>query len=558
MRFVGASLSSFTLAMMLGACGGSRGAGAASDAGSDATKDVAVDRSPHGGDSGSAVDARAEAGGEVSSTCGDSPVFADDFSAATAPGSGYTTINGAWLRAPGAYDARYPGGVAGDRAYALIDGDFGDFDVTVAGHSMGGDGFGLVYATSGVGDGYAVLVHPGDYDGLYFKGLVAGGGDLAIASATLPPHTPDAPFTLRVQRKAGQVDITLSSSAFSTPVKLSGVETKTGSAAALGRLGLIMSLTTSLTGVDFTDIDVASASCTSSSTNDGGDDLDSSVPGKDSGSPLKDSGGSLDARLTGDACSGAPTQASGAGYNCLAFDATFDTLSVSNTGTGAGYTWYNPGIWYQNPATGASTPTNAGDVLSLPWNPGQNSDSTSVGTMAANGLNNTSWTHGYFEISMSFPPVTGIWPGLWMESNSATTSYVPTSSSTHDFVELDIFEWQSQIPSTFNGHIHDWADGTDIQNNDSNSVATLPAGTNLADYNTYGVLWTSTEVVWYFNNQALFTAKASDYAETFGVMNASPMYLMISNGPGSNWGGSGSQSPTSEVVMKVQWVHVWQ
>jgi beta-glucanase (GH16 family) len=146
-----------------------------------------------------------------------------------------------------------------------------------------------------------------------------------------------------------------------------------------------------------------------------------------------------------------------------------------------------------------------------------------------------------------------------MENNTATTSYVPTASSTHTYGELDIFEWQSQIPTTFNGHIHDWTGSgsmTDAQNNDNNSTAIVPSGTNFADYNTYGILWTPTEIDWYFNNKLLFTATSSQYPEAFATFNSSPMYLMLGNQPGSNWG-SGA-GPSAATNMTVAWVHVWQ
>jgi beta-glucanase (GH16 family) len=257
-----------------------------------------------------------------------------------------------------------------------------------------------------------------------------------------------------------------------------------------------------------------------------------------------------------------PPQAKAAGFTDLVFDATFDTLNLCNTGTGK-CTWYNPGIYWQNPATGASTPNNKGDVLNLPWNtnePNYHPSNTTVGTMAANGENTTSWLHFYVEISMSFPPTTGVWPALWLENNAATTSYVPKESSTHHYGELDVFEWQSQSPGVFNGTIHDWSGSPvkDVESNNGHNTANLPSGTKLADYNTYGVLWTETEIQWYFNNKLLLSATSSTYPAAFAILNASPMYLMLGNQAGSNWGGSGSKDPTSETVMKVQWVHVWQ
>jgi beta-glucanase (GH16 family) len=97
---------------------------------------------------------------------------------------------------------------------------------------------------------------------------------------------------------------------------------------------------------------------------------------------------------------------------------------------------------------------------------------------------------------------------------------------------------------------------TDTQNNDTNSTATVPSGTNLANYHTYGLLWTPTTLSWYFDNKLLFTATSTTYPKAFAVLNAGPMYLMLSNQVGTNWK-LGSSPPTAAVNMTTQWVHVW-
>jgi hypothetical protein len=251
-----------------------------------------------------------------------------------------------------------------------------------------------------------------------------------------------------------------------------------------------------------------------------------------------------------------PAQAQGAGFTNLAFNSDFSTgLNVSNSGT-----WYNPGIWFQSAATGSLTPTDSGGVLNLSWSPGDSAAGVTVGTMSPTGKSNTSWQYGYIEVSAAFPPVTGEWPAIWLQSNTATTSYVPKAGA-HSYSEVDIFAWQSQIPTTFNGHIHTWvaaagAQVSDAQNNDTNSTASFPNGTNLGNFNTYGVLWTSSQVSWYFNNTLLFSATASQYPQAFSVLNAGPMYLMLSNQAGANWQ-VGNSDPTSTADMKVEWVHVW-
>jgi beta-glucanase (GH16 family) len=251
-----------------------------------------------------------------------------------------------------------------------------------------------------------------------------------------------------------------------------------------------------------------------------------------------------------------PAQAQAAGFTKLVFNSDFSTgLSLSNSGT-----WYNPGIWFQSAATRNLTPADSEGVLNLSWSPGDAATGVTVGTMAPTGLSNTSWQYGYIEVSMAFPPVTGIWPAIWMESDTATTSYVPTESN-HSYSEVDIFVWQSQIPNTLNGGIHTWvaaagAHVSDVQNNDGHNTASFPRGTNVGNFNTYGVLWTSSQISWYFDNTLVFSATASQYPQAFSVLNSGPMYLMLSNQAGANWQ-VGNSHPTSTADMKVQWVHVW-
>jgi hypothetical protein len=230
-----------------------------------------------------------DAAGELAGSCTSSPVFADNFSASIAPGAGYTFVGGSWTRGANALTATYPGGVAGERAYALLSGDFGDFDVTLDAHSIGGDGFGIAYATTGDGSGYAILVHPNEFHGVYIKQLIAGAADENLASVTLPTVAPDASFTLHVTRSSGNVAVTLSSSALPSDVTLSAVD---GGAAVHGPLGLVLSLTSNLEGAVFDDFILNRATCTGA---DGGT-LDSGArEGGVTDGGVSDGGGSSDA-----------------------------------------------------------------------------------------------------------------------------------------------------------------------------------------------------------------------------------------------------------------------
>ena len=142
-----------------------------------------------------------------------------------------------------------------------------------------------------------------------------------------------------------------------------------------------------------------------------------------------------------------------------------------------------------------------------------------------NGVYANDWIYGYFEVSMKFQPVTGSWPALWMQpviENGASTG---TDNITYG--ELDLFEWQDENPTTFYGTLHVWKNNSDIGNSDSNNAWPVPSGTNLANYNTYGVLWTPTEISWYFNNALLgsFSTTAAPFNTVFAGQQ--PYYLML-------------------------------
>jgi beta-glucanase (GH16 family) len=147
---------------------------------------------------------------------------------------------------------------------------------------------------------------------------------------------------------------------------------------------------------------------------------------------------------------------------------------------------------------------------------------------------------------MAFSPVTGSWPALWL---------IPTAGITDpqgEHGEIDIFEWQSQAPTTFYGNIHDWIGKTDMQNNDSDSVFALPAGTNLANYHTYGVLWTPTTISWYFDNTLMGTASA------FAIFGAQSYYLIMGQQIGTDWTEPPVGLTANTLTMNVNWVHVFQ
>ena len=111
-----------------------------------------------------------------------------------------------------------------------------DFDLTIAGKTEGDYGFGIIYAASADQNaGYAVLVHPAQFQSIYLKKLVPGQGDTNIATTPLAAGLAGTPLTLRVKRQGSQVQAWLNGTQM--------ISTSDNSNGASGRLGLILSAT---------------------------------------------------------------------------------------------------------------------------------------------------------------------------------------------------------------------------------------------------------------------------------------------------------------------------
>ncbi len=246
-----------------------------------------------------------------------------------------------------------------------------------------------------------------------------------------------------------------------------------------------------------------------------------------------------------------PPQA--AGYS-LAWEDTFSTLSLCTTNA-SGCNWYNPGLWWESPAGTITDPS--GTYVDLEWASRQ-ANNTNISTASPNGADYHSWTYGYFEVSMAFGPTTGSSPAIWMVPVSEIQA--DTSSNGIAYGELDMFEWQSQTPTTFYGTVHVWVDQVDTANNNSTDGWSVPQGTNFANYNTYGVLWTPTSISWYFNNVLMETVNTTStpYSTVFG--GSETYFLILSQQAGCNWKNY-AKTPcpgqVSPLNMKVQWVHIY-
>jgi hypothetical protein len=195
---------------------------------------------------------------------------------------------------------------AWERARATLADDVSNFDVTFEGNTEGDYGFGLLWgASADQDDGYAVIVHPAQFQAIYLKQLVPGQGDIGIADTPLPPGLAGTPMTVRITRQDSQVTVWLNGTQMLSASDDGGT--------VQGRLGLVCSDTDlpADAGAVFTLFRVDSAS-----EPDGGE-------------------GETDAGEDG----GQPQPNGPLGVWTLAFDDEFDGTSLDATNWSSG--WYS-------------------------------------------------------------------------------------------------------------------------------------------------------------------------------------------------------------------------
>jgi beta-glucanase (GH16 family) len=182
-----------------------------------------------------------------------------------------------------------------------------------------------------------------------------------------------------------------------------------------------------------------------------------------------------------------------------------------------------------------------------------------MGTAASNSAYFHAWSPPvYIELSMAFDPDTGNWPALFMAPVAINQFGPPWPMNGLPYGELDIFEWQSNDPTHGYGTVHVWENNVDIANNGGSNTWALPNGTNLANFNTYGVLWTPTQICWYLNNVLMgcVSTTSAPYNAVFAGQQA--MFLVLLEQAGCNWNVGVCPGQVSPLNMHVQWVHVFQ
>ena len=212
-------------------------------------------------------------------------------------------------------------------------------------------------------------------------------------------------------------------------------------------------------------------------------------------------------------------------------------------------------IWYDDPPPPHAIHTKSG-VLHLVSRRNQGYPDITVTT-----LKSRSFRHGYFEARMRWTKGLGAWPAFWLVStrhakNPAFPSLNPYCAN-HGLPEvrcwnseLDVFEGQGAEPHTFYGTLHRNTNDYYGASDSTNNPAWKSLGADMTKgFHRYAVLWTASEVRWYFDGHQVL--RAPTFAST-----DQPMFLLFDMWIG--WADTPDASTPDSLRTKVDWVRVWR
>ena len=158
------------------------------------------------------------------------------------------------------------------------------------------------------------------------------------------------------------------------------------------------------------------------------------------------------------------------------------------------------------------------------------------GAMAT--YNSFSQTYGYFEARMQMPCGQGLWPAFWLDSED--NQWPP---------ELDVVEMVGQNPTTLINTEHDNVNGKDV----SKQCWPYPVVPDMTQgFHRYGLLWTSTDLTWYFDGQPVchIPTQPSQHKAMYMIVN-----LAVGSG---GWTGTPTASTPFPQHLRVDYVRAYR
>lgn len=157
---------------------------------------------------------------------------------------------------------------------------------------------------------------------------------------------------------------------------------------------------------------------------------------------------------------------------------------------------------------------------------------------------------GYFESKMLLPKVPGTWPAFWMLPTKKTLANAGNRP------EFDIMEhWAGQMTVMSQGKpfiidrtgkpistLHTKVNGIDTAIGNGSTAAAV----DLTLWHTYGLKWTTTELIWYVDDHETFRTPC---------VNFDPHYLLINLAVDSRYNPPGG---FAYAQLMVDWVRAWK
>ncbi len=148
--------------------------------------------------------------------------------------------------------------------------------------------------------------------------------------------------------------------------------------------------------------------------------------------------------------------------------------------------------------------------------------------------------YGYFETRMKMPTGPGTWPAFWLGEITPITER-------DGFVEIDVIEYYGHDPSTFQSVVHVWFDDP-AKKFDEATFIDVPNGSLEADFHTYGVDVSPTQVTYFLDGKEFWQHPTPRELDK-------PLFPLVNLALGSGWPIDKTPDPS---VLMVDYVHVWE
>jgi hypothetical protein len=236
------------------------------------------------------------------------------------------------------------------------------------------------------------------------------------------------------------------------------------------------------------------------------------------------------------------------GYH-LTLDESFTQMSISDSNTNDGSTWYAKNEQCCMSTTdgtstamvGISSPQNPfslipGGGLNIRLQRSSKSWTSGVITSVDSAGKGFSQQYGYFEMKAKFPRGEDTWPAFWLLNTASKAGRAPAG-------EIDVVEYiaNPHFANYIATTLHDWSNRTAPAA--SHHRVPLPTG----GFHTYGMMWTPATMTFYFDSSVTMRCP------TPSIMKQ-PYYLLVDLGIGSGWP---TDNTTHTNDMQIQYVRAY-